>query len=223
MNQIETSAPNLSERLARIEKLEKEIIRKCAALMKPGTSATCSDFFVVGATHRLLAQARGFRELVAAKNFPCAAAILRMQLDTAMRVNALLLVEDMNDACSQTVVDGVRFNTLKAADGTKLSDAYLRAKLSAKYPWVNSVYEQTSDFVHLSGRHFWSSIVHTDDQTHTAYFFISGGDPPRPDEDYFEIVDTFFEATKLVGTMIIAYFGWRSGVIRTRTEPLRGG
>jgi hypothetical protein len=206
----EAREPNLAERLSKIAKLEEEIIRKSAALVKLGASTTSADFFVIGALRRVLAQARGFRDLIAGKNFPCAAAILRMQLDTAMRINALFLVEDVNGCC-MAVLDGARFNTLKAADGKKLSDAYLRAKLAATYPWVSSVYEQTSDFVHLSGRHLWSAIVSADDETRTAYFLISGSDPPRPDAVYFEIVDTFFEATKLDGMMILAYFGLRSG------------
>ena len=42
----------------------------------------------------LEAQARGFRDLIEARNFPCAAAILRLQIDTAMRINALSLVDD---------------------------------------------------------------------------------------------------------------------------------
>jgi hypothetical protein len=211
----EANVPNLAERLAKIEKLEEEIIRKSAALVKPGASMTYTDFFVIGAVRRVLAQARGFRDLIAAKNFPCAAAILRMQLDTAMRINALFLVEDMNGCCN-ALLDGARFNTLKGADGKKLSDAYLRAKLADTYPWVSSVYEQTSDFVHLSGRHLWSSIVSADDETRTAYFLIGGSDPPRSDAVYFEIVDTFFDATKLVGMMTLAYFGLRSGAIRTQ-------
>jgi hypothetical protein len=213
----------LAERLEKLQKLEEEIIRKCAALVKPGASITHADLFVTGAVRRVLAQARGFRDLITAKNFPCAAAILRMQLDTAMRVNALFLVEDMNACCEAVLINDVRFNTLKDADGKRLSDAYLRAKLSDKHPWVNEVYKQTSDFVHLSGRHFWSSIVDADDETRIVNFFISGHDPTRPEEVYFEIVDVFFEATKLVAIMILAYFGLRSGAITLKDPTAKNG
>ena len=47
---------------------------------------------------------------------------------------------------------------------------------------------------------------------------ISGHDPARPEDVYFEIADTFFEATKLVGTMVLAYFSLRSGTIKFEPE-----
>ncbi|KTE04318.1 hypothetical protein ATE68_01320 [Sphingopyxis sp. H038] len=97
---------------------------------------------------------------------------------------------------------GVR---LKDRDGKKMSDAYLRERLATSHPWISPVYERTSDFVHLSGRHFDVSIARTDDETRMAYFQISGHDPQRPDETYFEVVDTFFEATKLASLLILAF------------------
>ena len=87
---------------------------------------------------------------------------------------------------------------------------YLRQKLAEQHPWVTQVYEQTSDFIHLSGRHFYNSIATTDEGSRTVRFVIGGKDPPRPDETYFEIADTFFEATKVVGLLLLGYFGARA-------------
>jgi hypothetical protein len=166
--------------------------------------------FVMGALRRTLAQSQGFRDQLAAKNFPCAAGILlRMQIDTAMRVNALRLVADRNQSCRE-VLGGKQFNKLKDAEGNKLTDAYLRQKLADGHPWVSSVYEQTSGFVHLSGRHLYNSIATTDEETRTARFVISGKDPPRPDEAYFEIVDAFFQVTKIVSWLLLGYFDARA-------------
>ena len=121
-----------------------------------------------------------------------------------MRVNALSLVDDPDATC-KAVLEGEQFNRLKDRDGKKMSDAYLRAKLAATHSWVSPVYERTSDFIHLSGRHFEVSIARTDDATRMAYFQLSGHDPQRPDETYFEAVDTFFEATKLAGMLMLAF------------------
>jgi len=60
--------------------------------------------------------------------------------------------------------------------------------------------------VHLSGKHFEVSIARTDDETRIAYFQISGHDPHRPDETYCEAVDTFFEATRLAGMLLLAFW-----------------
>jgi hypothetical protein len=198
---------SLADHLGRIEKLEGEIMRKVAASVEENTDISHTDMFVMGALRRTLAQAQGFRDLLMAKDFPCAAGILRMQLDTAMRVNGLRLVAE-RDQCCKDLLSGKQFNKLKDVAGNKLTDGYLRQKLAEDHPWISPVYEQTSDFIHLSGRHFY--IVSTDDESRIARFVFSGKDPPRPDETYFEIVDTFFEATKLVGLLMLGYFAVRA-------------
>ncbi|MDT9600438.1 hypothetical protein [Sphingosinicella rhizophila] len=209
-----SGAADLATRLARLDAFEAELVRKAAPLLGSVGDLSHADFFVVGATRRTLAQARGFKQLIEARNFPCAAAILRLQIDTAMRINALFLVEDMGAAC-RSVLDGARFNTLRDRDGIKLADAHLRARLAEEHPWISPVYERASDFVHLSGRHFYTSIAKTDDTSRIATFTISGEDPPRPEEAYFEVVDAFLRASTLVGTMILAYLSIRTGVHRS--------
>lgn len=196
---------NLSDRLKRIEQLEDELIREGAGIIGIGVDLSHADFFIFGALRRTLAQARGFRDLINARNFPCAAAILRLQLDTAMRINALSIVDNVDATC-KAVLDGEQFNRLKDLDGNKLSDAHIRKKLAGTHPWISSVYERTSDFVHLSGKHFEVSIARMDDETRMAYFQISGHDPLRSEETYFEAVDTFFEATKLAGMLLLAFW-----------------
>lgn len=119
-----------------------------------------------------------------------------------MRVNALSSVDDIDATC-RAVFDGEQFNRLKDRAGIKPSDAHIRKKLEETHPWIGPVYVRTSDFVHLSGKHFEMSIARTDDETRMAYFQISGHDPQRSDETYFEAVDTFFEATKLAGMLLL--------------------
>lgn len=152
---------------------------------------------------RTLAQSRGFRELITSRNFPCAAAIVRLQIDTAMRINGLSLVDDIDGFCSE-LINGKRYNKMKDRDGKTLKDFYLRSKLSEGHPWIDQIYETTSDLIHLSTKHLWTSIVRTDDDTRTVYLQISDEDPSRPDEAYFEAIDGFFESTKLAGMLILA-------------------
>ncbi len=195
---------DLSQRLARLQKLEAELIRKGAGFLQQHAGLTQCDFFVLGAMRRTLAQSTGFRALIEMKNFPCAAGILRMQIDSAMRINALTIVDD-REATAKAILDGTPMNRLKTSGGVQMSDAHLRDRLAEKYAWVIPVYQQTSDFIHLSGRHFYSMVERTDDATRMVYFSITGEDPTRPEDAYYEIVDTFFEATKLVATLILAY------------------
>jgi hypothetical protein len=212
----------LGDRLERLERLEAELIRKGAALVRKDSAIMQSDTFVFGAVKRTLSQSSGFRTLIKERNFPCAAAILRMQLDTAMRVNALRIVEDRDRFCEQ-ILKGTRFNSLKDSAGVKLTDAHLRKKLAEDHPWIGPVYEQSSDFVHLSGRHFYNSIFKMDDDTRIMTLAISGTDPTNSEEDYFEIVDAFFEATKLAATLLLAYFTARSWEEAAGANPATPG
>jgi hypothetical protein len=77
-------------------------------------------------------------------------------------------------------------------------------------PYSTPKHKQTSDFIHLSGRHLYNSIANTDEETRSVRFVIGGKHPPRPDEAYFEIVDAFFEVTKVVSLLLLGYFQARA-------------
>lgn len=195
---------SLEQRLDEIERLEKELIREVGAQLQSNSDIYVGDFFVIGAIRRTLAQARGFRSLIEAKNFPCAAGILRMQLDTAMRMNGFRLAPN-RESMAKDILDGAKMNSFKDAGGKKFQDAHLRDLLARDHPWITKVYEETSAFVHLSGKHFYNAIQKVDGDTRIIRFAISGDDPARPDDAYFEIVDAFFEATQMASQLLLGY------------------
>ena len=51
---------------------------------------------------------------------------------------------------------------------------------------------------------------------------ISGTDPPRPERDYFEVADTFFDITKITGLLILDYFHARADNRATKGPPGTG-
>jgi hypothetical protein len=202
-NRCAASVLTLADRLHYLDDLEREFTRAGSAIMARGATLGHADFFLFGAMKRTLAQSRGFRILIEARNFPCAAAILRLQIDTAMRVNALSLVDDA-DALARAILDGEQFNRLTDRDRQKMTDAYLRRRLAHEHAWIGPVYERTSGFIHLSGNHFDVAIASTDEDSRVARFQISAEDPARPEEAYFEVVDSFVRATKLAGSLVVA-------------------
>jgi hypothetical protein len=196
----------LENRLERIEKLEKELLEKAQKSL-PSGHVYLTDMFLLGATQRTLAQSQGFRQLIESRNFPSATILLRTQIDTAMRINELTLMGDREGNLKRLMEGEVRFDQLttgKLKDGGKterLSDAYLRKQLSEKYPWVDKIHTETSDFVHLSFRHVWTAIARTEDETRMAYFAISGTDPVRDESDYYGVCDAFFEVSKVCAAL----------------------
>lgn len=201
-----TVAPegNLAARLQDIERIEQSLLEECRQLMSP-RDMQLSDMFLLGAVKRSLALGLGFRQMIEARNFTCAAPILRLQLDTALRVSALALVDDVEDF-ARAVVDGRLLNKLKTRDGETLTDKLLVRKLNASFSWVEQVYEESSSFVHLSGKAIFTSVAKLDEHAKTVYLQISATDPLRDGEKkYFEAADAFIKAIDLTKFLILSH------------------
>ncbi len=193
----------LQDRLNLLLQLEGELTTKAHSVFRPLCIIEC-DFFVLGALKRILANSHAFRLLIEAKIFPCAAAILRMQLDTAMRLNGLTLAEDMHK-CVTAVLNGEHFRQQRASSGDKMTDKFLHEKLAKQHAWVSSVYEETSDLVHLSGKQFYQSIAELNDCDGTFSLQVSSTDKTMDEQAYYEVVDAFLDATKLAGLLVLGY------------------
>lgn len=215
-NQID-QPPSLQQRLGAIEKLEAELVEKAHAILPKG-AINIVDFFILGATQRTLSQSTAFRTLIAARNFPSATVLLRTQIDTAMRINGLRMMANL-ETDVQRIFKGERtFDRLMSsptAGGGKperLTDAFLKKKLAQDYPWIEPLYEQTSDFVHLSFRHLFTAITETDAATQIATMAISGTDPKQDESVYYEVCDAFFRVSRLTSMTIL-------GVLMARHQP----
>lgn len=171
---------NLEDKLAKIQRLSMEVMRKCAGTISAGDSMYFSSFVIIGAVKRSLALSKGFCTLIRDKNFTSAAALLRLQLDTALRLRAALLYDGSYEEFARRVFHGEPMNKMKAADGKKMTDSYVAESMNAEHPWVKEVYGQLRDFVHFSDRHIFSATHHTDDEIRTVYFQVSAEDSPRP-------------------------------------------
>jgi hypothetical protein len=158
------------------------------------------DLLAVGALNRSKAHIAGFRQLVHSKNLVCAGALLRLQLDTALRFHAAWLVSDPHDF-ALAVLRGEHVRTMKDRSGKKMTDVYLVEALGREHSWVPRVYERTSGYVHLSNTHLLSAMspaAGSDDSNRLIHLKISAEDQPLPDWIYVEAVDAFCAATELL-------------------------
>ena len=171
------------------------------------------DFLAVGALNRSQAHIAGFRMLLGARNLICAGALLRLQLDTAMRFHAAFLVEKPHDF-ALAVLDGQRVRDLKDRNGSRMTDAYLARKLGEEYEWVPRVYERTSGYVHLSSTHLMSALSVKEDSAESRQFEvkISAEDKPLPEWIYIEAADAFCAATDILLRYV---HGW----VFTKAQP----
>jgi hypothetical protein len=172
------------------------------------------DLLAAGALNRSKAHIVGFRTLIEAKNLICAGALLRLQLDTALRFYAGFLVERPHDF-ALAVLRGERVRDLKDRSGKRMTDAYLVEKLGEEFSWVPRVYERTSGYVHLSSTHLLSALSpsnEADPEDRSFTIKISEVDKPLPEAIYTEASDGFRAAT---GIFLRYVQGW----VFTKANP----
>lgn len=161
------------------------------------------DLYLLGIARRTLAQAKAFRQCVEDKNGLVAAALLRLQLDTVLRLYALYWVADPEEFAGR-VFAGEQVDRLKAADGQQMKDRYLIDKLKERNPWIEAVYKNTSGLIHFSDRHIHAAIrLEGDDGA--AQFFLGPTNPEHTFADFQELLEAFFHCT---GMIVVAAGDW---------------
>jgi hypothetical protein len=189
----------LLRRLDELEHLERSLLDLAMKCMQAYEGAIYPmDLLANGASNRTLALGAGFRRMIAERNMICAGSLLRLQIDTALRFYASFLVEDAHNFATK-VLNGTRIDQLKDRNGKRLQDYYLIKRLSEteNLEWLDRVYKETSGYIHLSGKHLYSTFNGLDDEKRTIEIKIGATDIDLPKEIYVEAVDAFLAATNL--------------------------
>ncbi|WP_141504898.1 hypothetical protein [Rhizobium sp. L9] len=212
----------LAERLAALEQVERGLVRGASGVLTTGVNLTVVDTFILGAIKRTLSQSLAFRTLVKGWNFSSAAVMVRTQLDTAMRINGIRYMTDMEANIADIFYGRTTYRNLRSKDGQKMTDAYLKQKLTEEHAWVGPFYDELSDFVHLSFRHFWPVLAGTNDGEKTAYIAIHGEDPKKDEANYYDVTDGFTRVTTLTSMLLVSFLMVRHNVAPTDYKSIWG-
>jgi len=154
------------------------------------------DLYAIGMLHRSQALIDGFCDLVKDRNLLCAAPLIRLQLDNALRFYASFIVDKPHEFAEQ-VSGGMPVRNLKDKENNKMTDAYLVKKLSLEHSFVEPLYEQTCGFVHFSNTHIYYSMRDIKkDGTFTIPFSVK--DIDNKDEIFIQAIDAFKSATNVL-------------------------
>lgn len=155
-----TTAENYEDLTVKLIASEKDITN---VFMFPAkTSITYASLFGMGVGRRAVALSSGFREMVKQCNSICAMPIVRMQLDTALRFYAGFFVENHQTFC-RDVIEGKQINKIKSDEGILMLDKYLVNRLATRNPWMTSVYNNTSGYIHFSNKHI-KEVIRIDEE-----------------------------------------------------------
>jgi hypothetical protein len=155
------------------------------------------DFLMVAALNRASSQLSAVIELLRTRNFVVAASLLRLQLDSCLRIHGAWLVSDPHDY-AQKILKGVKISKLKSSSGEAMQDIHLRNSLSKEFPWVNSVYENTSGFIHLSEKHISCSLRDFQASSLKVTMVVSDRQEHIPDEKFLELASAFSHVTRVL-------------------------
>lgn len=202
--------PSLTARLARVRAMALEIHQLPDETYAPlGSALAPVEWFSLAAVVKSSSNAHAFEHLVESKNTIAASAIIRMQIETAMRLFGLSLVNDVEEA-GALLMKGEKYSMLRMPDGrTRLVDKLLHQELSKLYAWVSSAYEDSSAFVHLDRVNISFKLTWLEKG---GFYNLDGIDRRRPDEEYYHLVDTFFLALRMTRDMLRDF-------LRTRPQP----
>lgn len=199
---------DLEGQLKKIEQVAAELQKIPHAYLGPhGGKIPDIGWYVLAAIKKTTSLTHAFCLLVRARNTLTAAALIRLQLDTALRISGLSLVDDLEVAGTHLMNDG-NYRGLKSRDGRPLHDRLLHRNLNEHYPGVTAVYEATSSYVHLSAAHIKTGLLACEG-TSALVFHLNGADDPKSDEKLTEIVDSFEQATRLTADMIEDFLRYR--------------
>lgn len=146
MTKIEKNKNILEDHNARFLKLSEEIFKA------GNNTAHRLDLYILSIINRTISLNKAFILLLDNENSFTAISIVRLQLDNALRLNAVNTAEDPNHFLDYFFAEKP-INKYKQGKDT-FTDNFLASKLDEDVPGAIDLYKYLCDFVHFSGKHF---------------------------------------------------------------------
>ena len=139
------------------------------------------DVFLAACMSRSYSVVDGFLDAWDNWNIVVAAPLLRMQLDTLVRVSYMTRAPRA-DEVAMDILGGGEFRRLKDAEGHRLTDKRLGELAAPHHPWIADVYDATSGWVHLSPSHVTATWQLKESSHPDALGTLVGATPIRPEQ-----------------------------------------
>ena len=139
--------------LSDLDKLKNKIDYQGKKLLNIRTNICLFDTFCIAQLNRSLNLIDAFIVLSKMNNYITSLALVRIHLDTLLRLYAVKLTQQDVNQVVEKMLNGKPIKKFK--DGTTkklLTDSYLKDKISEmdSFTWVKETYEKSSGFVHFS-------------------------------------------------------------------------
>ena len=189
----------LNTEVSNLEKLNDSIIQVGNRVYTSFYGIFVFDIFITAILNRTININRGFISEIKSNNFICAAPLVRIQLDSLLRLYASLLINYNIDEFAMKILKGASVRDLVDSKGKKMNDRYLVDSMCKieKFSWVKTIYEASNGFIHLSDKHiFTSSKIKKNNRILQS--IIKKNDDFVPLEEKIGAIKYQFEITKAI-------------------------
>ncbi|KAA8480057.1 hypothetical protein BDE36_2409 [Arcticibacter tournemirensis] len=183
---------------------EKKFQVLAVGMISSGKGLYPLDYFISGILNRGLSLIYGFETLIGTANFLSAAHLVRPHLDNYLRLSAAWLVTEPH-TFANNVWKGEIIRKMKDRNGKLMTDRYLKDQAAIDYPWITSVYEATSGFIHFSDKHIANAIKLTKDKEQSLTTFIGKVDNEVSMEAKIEATIGMIEISNCIAKQV---YGW---------------
>ena len=156
--EIDDLLNNLDRHLKLLPQLGKENIQ-----VPPGFYMF--DIYTTGLLNRAVNIIRAFCSLMRDRNFIAAAPLVRIHLDSLLRLFAPQLISFNVDEFATLVFKGTPVRKIKDKTDKRLTDAHLVESISKEdgFEWVQRVYDTGNSYVHFSDMTIFASMQALDE------------------------------------------------------------
>ncbi|MBK7782849.1 MAG: hypothetical protein IPJ58_19130 [Ardenticatenia bacterium] len=159
------------------------------------------DILVFTVLKRSMALHSGFRAMLLAENFACAAPLVRLELDTSLRMFAALLFGNVDNFVMR-LAEGQHIRRMKDQTGRLMTDQYLVQRLAEHYPEAPSIYDRYSGDVHLSESHLRQAFRLSGDGPDIFEMYITASDPFVTEAAKIEAARDFLFAAQVLFNIV---------------------
>lgn len=151
-------------------------VSKASMLTPPGFYTF--DIFVNGLLNRSVNLLRGFILLMRQNNFIAAAPLVRLHLDSLLRLYAPQLIDYNIDDFALKVIGGTAVRKLRDKDNQRMTDTRLVEKISEHeaFSWVQKVYDTGNAYVHYSDQLVFAAMKVKDKDKQIVNFTVGQHD-----------------------------------------------
>lgn len=176
------------ELLIEIDNKSKAIIKLGKQLISIPPKIESFDIFLIAALNRTVNISKAYTSLIRNNNFIAAAPLVRINIDTLLRLYASVISEYDRNTFADKVIKGELIKNMKLIDtNQKLTDFLLYTEISKvnNMEWVADIYKAGNSFVHLEKSHVFSSLKVANHQERLISMTIGFHDSFVPENEKF--------------------------------------